>query len=63
MRDGKVTAAPDYTNAAIVMIGVNLFWIFFVIWVISGLVPVLVLAALINHGIDRISRRTGPRHG
>ncbi|UWQ89824.1 histidinol phosphate aminotransferase [Aliisedimentitalea scapharcae] len=45
--------APDYTNAAITMLGVNLMWIFFVIWVLFGVVPVLLLALLINHGIDR----------
>ena len=45
--------APDYTRAAITMLGVNLLWVFFVIWVIFGFVPVLLLAVLINHAITR----------
>jgi len=48
------TAAPNYTDAAITMLGVNLLWIFFVLWVLFGFVPVVILAILINHGIDRL---------
>lgn len=59
MPERKIAAAPDYTRAALTMLGVNLLWIFFVIWVIWGIVPVLVLAALINHGIDRLQQRRG----
>lgn len=54
MRDTRDRrSAPDYTAAAITMLGVNLMWIFFVAWVLFGFVPVLLLALLINHGIDR----------
>ncbi len=59
MRPCKLSAAPDYTNAALTMLGVNLMWVFFVIWAIYGLVPVMVLAAAINHGIDRLIARRG----
>ena len=44
MSERKISSAPDYTNAAITMLGVNLMWIFFAIWVLYGFVPVLVLA-------------------
>ncbi len=61
MTPPKISAAPDYTNPALVMFAVNLIWIFFVIWVLYGFVPVLILAVLINHGIGRLDawRTTG----
>ena len=59
MSERNVSPAPDYTNVAITMIGVNLMWIFLVIWVFYGVVPVLVLAVLINHGIDRLAAWRG----
>ncbi len=59
MSEHQVTAAPDYTKAAVTMLGVNLLWIFFALWVIFGFVPVLVLAVLINHGVTLLSDRLG----
>lgn len=56
---GNRPPAPDYTAAAITMLGVNLMWIFFVLWVLAGFVPVLLLAILINHGIDRFEALQG----
>jgi hypothetical protein len=53
MREPRITAAPDYTNAALTMMGVNLTWIFFALWAAFGLVPVLLLAAAINHLLGR----------
>lgn len=57
MSDRRIQAAPDYTNAALTMMGVNLMWIFVVIWAVFGMIPVLVLAALLNHGIGRLADR------
>jgi hypothetical protein len=45
---------PDYTNANMVLLFVNLLWIFGVVWSTLGIAAVLVLAALLNHGITRI---------
>ncbi|MEM9550948.1 MAG: hypothetical protein AAGA05_07220 [Pseudomonadota bacterium] len=59
MNDNRIGRAPDYTQAALTMLGVNLMWIFFVIWAVWGLGPVLVLAALINHGISRLKDARG----
>jgi hypothetical protein len=62
MTDRKVTAAPDYTNAALIMLGVNLIWLFWVVWALWGVIPVLVLAAGLNHLIGRLAlRRNRPR--
>ncbi|MDP5220490.1 hypothetical protein Q5Y75_25210 [Ruegeria sp. 2205SS24-7] len=59
MDDHRIPRAPDYTLAALIMAGINLTWIFIVIWAIYGLLAVLALAALLNHGISRLraSRR------
>ncbi|MGR3614627.1 MAG: histidinol phosphate aminotransferase [Paracoccaceae bacterium] len=51
--------APDYTAAALTMLAVNLMWIFFVLWVVLGVFPVLMLAAVINHGITRLEAARG----
>lgn len=58
MSERNLTPAPDYTNAALIMLGVNLTWVFVTIWAIFGLLPVLVLAAAINHLINRKAART-----
>ncbi|MFA3917522.1 hypothetical protein [Ruegeria hyattellae] len=54
MDDHRIPRAPDYTLAALIMGGINLTWIFIVIWALYGLVSVLVLAALLNHAISRL---------
>jgi len=61
MPDRHKSIAPDFTNAAITMLGVNLLWIFFVIWVLYGFVTVLVLAVFINHFVERVAVRRGIR--
>ncbi len=50
------TAAPDYTNAALVMGFVNLFWSFALIWAWSGLPAVLVIAVFLDYLITRLKR-------
>ena len=49
--------APNYTNAALTMMWVNLMWVFFAIWAIWGMVPVLLLGAGLNRGISWIAAR------
>ena len=49
--------APNYTNAALVMLGVNLFWIFCVIWSFLGFAAVLLTAFGANMAIDRVAAR------
>ncbi|MBY6066880.1 histidinol phosphate aminotransferase [Leisingera aquaemixtae] len=58
MRDPELPdAMPDFFTAAIMFAGINLMWIFFVIWVMYGMVPVLVVAVLVNHFINRLEIR------
>ena len=47
-------AAPDFTQACIVMFGINLTWIFVVIWAIWGLLAVAITGWLVNRLIARI---------
>lgn len=50
-------SAPNYTNACIVMFGINITWIFLVIWAIWGLVIVVLLGTSINHLMTRLHAR------
>jgi len=51
------SSAPNFTTACIVMFGVNIMWIFAVIWAVWGLVFVALLGAVINHLMTRIHVR------
>ncbi len=51
--------APDYTNAAINMMGINLLWIFFVVWVLWGVIPVLMIAYAINRFVEYVGDTRG----
>lgn len=50
-------AAPNYTNASLVMLGVNLTWVLAVIWISFGLIPALLLAIGVNRGITWLEDR------
>lgn len=49
--------APDFTQACIVMFGVNIAWIFVAIWAIWGLIAVAALGWCINRAIGWIEAR------
>ncbi len=53
--------APDLLETALGFIGINLMWVFFAIWVLYGIVPVLLLALFINHMITRLEIKLGQR--
>ncbi len=57
MQDRKLPQPTDLTNAAVSFLGVSLVWVFFVVWALFGMVPVLVLAVLLNHLISRLDVR------
>lgn len=52
-------AAPNYTSACIVMFGVNLVWVFLVLWAIWGLVAVALTGWGLNRLIDRVAQARG----
>lgn len=51
---------PDYTNAALTMLGVNLFWVLCAIWSLLGFTVVILVALGLNHGIDRLAALRDP---
>jgi hypothetical protein len=57
MREREQFAAPDYTNAALVMALVNLVWSFLLIWASFGLPAVLALAVFLNYLITRLAHK------
>ena len=57
MQDQKLPQTPDILALAVTFLGINMMWIFFVIWMVYGMTPVLVLAVLINHAINRLEQR------
>jgi hypothetical protein len=50
-------AAPNYTNAALVMGAVNLLWVFMVIWATLGFLAVLVTGFVLDKLILWCARR------
>ncbi len=52
-------AAPNFTQACVVMFGVNLTWILMVIWVVWGLFAVAATGWLVNQVINRIAVARG----
>ncbi len=60
MRRGQMDAAPNYTNAALVMGLVNLLWIFTALWVAFGLPAILVLGYALDKLISRMGRTRTP---
>lgn len=50
MRGENLKSAPNYTNATLVMGGVNLIWVFMVIWASFGFAAVLAT----GYALDRL---------
>ncbi len=53
--------APDLLETVLSFIGINMMWVFFAIWLLYGMVPVLLLALFINHMITRLEIKLGQR--
>jgi len=51
----------DYTTANLVLIFVNLLWIFGVIWANFGLAAVVLTGWALNHAINRLARYRASR--
>lgn len=56
MSEREIKSAPDYTTAALCMLGVNLIWIYFALWAVYGIIPVLLLSLVLNHVITLFER-------
>ncbi|SFR14821.1 hypothetical protein [Poseidonocella sedimentorum] len=55
--------APNYTNATLLSLLVNLLWLFSLVWVVAGFGAVLLLAVVLNLAISRLERRLRDNDG
>ncbi len=51
------SSAPNYISACVVMFGVNILWLFMLIWAIWGLPAVALSGWAVKTAIDRIGER------
>lgn len=56
MHDDFPRSAPNYTQACVVMFGVNLSWILFAIWTIWGLLIAMLFSWALNRGLEWLDR-------
>lgn len=54
MKSDHRAAAPNYTNACIVMFAINLSWVLIALWAAWGLLAVIAAGWLINRTITHI---------
>lgn len=54
MRDDPPGQVPDYTQACVVMFGVNLTWVLVAIWAIWGLIAALCVCYGLHLLLDRL---------
>lgn len=57
LRELEGLDTTEMLRTALIFLAVNLPWIFFAIWLLSGPVPVLLMAVVINHMINRLEVR------
>jgi hypothetical protein len=55
MRDRHPKQVEDYTAANLILIFVNVLWIFGVVWSTWGIGAVVILGLILNHLIGRLS--------
>lgn len=61
MDDDRFRSAPDFTNACVVMFGVNLAWVLLAIWSFWGLVVALLFSYSLDRGITWLHHRRAVR--
>lgn len=61
MKNEHPSPVPDFTNACIVMFGVNVAWIFMFVWAIWGLLAVILLAWSMDQGMTWMRARSEVR--
>lgn len=57
MRRGQLDAAPNFTNATLIMGLVNLLWIFMALWAVFGLPTIMLLGYALDQAISWMARR------
>ncbi len=61
MRNDVPNSVPNYTQACIVMFGVNILWILVAIWVNWGFVTAIIFSLWVNHIMTRLALRAQAR--
>ncbi len=61
MDDHHPKRVEDYTTASLILIFINLLWIFGVIWAQFGLAAVILTGWVLNHGITRLAQYKASR--
>ncbi len=56
-----INRAENYTTPSLILMGVNLIWIFGVIWVWLGFGMVLITGLVLNHLINRLDQHLQAR--
>ena len=57
MNNHPTQSAPNFTNACIVMFGVNLSWVFLLLWALWGLLAVAALGWSLNRWMTWLKAR------
>ena len=57
-----IQPVQDFTNTCLVMAFVNLLWVLVLVFVLWGMPAVMVLAVVLNAGINRLEHRWSRRH-
>lgn len=63
MRNNHPQPVEDYMTANMILLFVNLLWIFVAIWSAWGLLPILVIGVALNHMITRLELYRRERDG
>jgi hypothetical protein len=61
MDDHHPKRVEDYTTASLILIFINLLWIFGVIWALFGLLAVILTGWVLNHGITWLAHYKASR--
>jgi hypothetical protein len=57
MDQHKLGRAPNFTNACIVMFGVNLGWILLALFAVYGLIAAVFVGLVVNHWLNWLDHR------
>jgi hypothetical protein len=57
MENHKLGRAPNYTNACIVMFGVNLGWLLLLLFAVYGLFAAVFICLSVNHWLNWLEMR------
>lgn len=57
MENHKLGRAPNYTNACIILFGVNLTWVLLCVLAIWGIGMVVLLGLIVNHWLTWLEAR------